>query len=474
MIQVYPRPDTETSTNARHRWAYYDGTNPIQYSIPIGVSFGAYPFVYTLQSGPAGMSIGQIYGSSNYGIITWTPTGSVSGATVQVLVTDQQLNTLTITWTVSTSSSTSHFIFVNSSAGSDSNAGTFALPFQTLSKAFGATFAATANAGAIVYLRNGTYTPPGYTDNDINVSHALFEMNTTTKPIALIGYPGETATLTMTGCMGAVGNNGADLFWQNLNPNGGNASEGNMRVVWMTGITGINRMTFDSISWTNATTGSDGSDNASMFHSGNGAGSLRQYLFLHACSESGRTSGTPGNNYAGCDLYAWQYALVQGFVTTPAGSVDGNIYFKGDEADSEMRECFTQQTNGGTACSVGFEQNLDPQRCLVRHNRCIMNAGGLYLGHDPPVNAFGVLWAVRNSVIGVYNALYANSGGGPYVFDSNFAQFSNTSICFPTGSFVQTDGLNQAIASGGLDSSTCLLIGASRTNYLGTVGAEIA
>ena len=28
MIQVYPRPDSETNTWARHQWAYYDGVNP--------------------------------------------------------------------------------------------------------------------------------------------------------------------------------------------------------------------------------------------------------------------------------------------------------------------------------------------------------------------------------------------------------------------------------------------------------------
>ena len=52
MIQVYPRPDTETNTWARHRWAYYDGTNAVQYRIPLGVSFGAFPYVYQLLLGP--------------------------------------------------------------------------------------------------------------------------------------------------------------------------------------------------------------------------------------------------------------------------------------------------------------------------------------------------------------------------------------------------------------------------------------
>src|SRR5208337_3692923 len=112
MIQVYPRPDSETNTWARHRWAYYDGVNAVQYKIPLGVSFGAFPYVFQLLSGPPGMTIGATYWQSGwsfpealaagYGYLLWTPTASVTNATVSILVTDQQKNTLTITFTVST------------------------------------------------------------------------------------------------------------------------------------------------------------------------------------------------------------------------------------------------------------------------------------------------------------------------------------------------------------------------------------
>src|SRR5580698_5204552 len=113
MIQVYPRPDSETNTFARHRWAYYDGANAVQYKIPLGVSFGAFPYVFSLLSGPPGMSIGATFWNTSwnswadaiaagYGTLQWTPSASVSGATVSVLVTDQQRNTTTITFTVST------------------------------------------------------------------------------------------------------------------------------------------------------------------------------------------------------------------------------------------------------------------------------------------------------------------------------------------------------------------------------------
>lgn len=475
MIQVYPRPNSETSTFARHRWAYYDGVNPVQYIIPIGVSFGAFPFVYQLLSGPPGMTIGQAYGSTNYGIITWTPTASVTNSTVQVLVTDQQLNTLTITWTVSTSSSTSQFIFVDSVHGSDSNTGTIGSPFASVTKAFGSTFSANANASAICYLRNGTYTGlPVYTDNDIGPPGTnFFEMSVTRKPCALVGFPGETVTLDMSNTNFAANGDGQDFFMQNLNPNSGRSTDGSYRWFSMTGIGGNARMCFDAISWTNAIYGTTGNDNATMFYSTNGGGSLRQYLFLNRCSETGRPSGRTGNNYAGCSLYAWQYALVRGFTTTPAGQVDGNLYFKIDEFDSEMRECFTTQAGGGHCCSIGGFQNLNPTRNLIRHNKCISQSDSvnLCLGHDGSGTTFNILWCVRNNLIGQYFCVDPTQGG-PYVFDSNMAQFSGTA--YPTGAAVQTDGNNQAVTSGGLDTTTCNLIGASRTSFLGLVGAEIA
>ena len=263
MIQVYPRPDSETNTWARHRWAYYDGVNAVQYKIPLGVSFGAFPYVFQLLSGPPGMTIGASIWQSDwsfaqaatagYGYLQWTPTGSVSDATVSVLVTDQQMNTLTITFTVSTSSSTAQFIFIDSVRGSDA-AGTGAIgaPWQTFGKAFGNTYSASVNAKALCYLRAGTYTIPVYSDQDINSANALCELNTSTKPSALMGFPGDTApVITMTNAQFATGSGGADLFIQGLNPNGYNSREVNARFIWITAAgNGSARMTFDSNAWT--------------------------------------------------------------------------------------------------------------------------------------------------------------------------------------------------------------------------------
>lgn len=114
---VFPQPDSVTSATARIHQAYWDGTNDIPYDAALGVEFGAYPYVFTLISGPPGMRIEQptytTFQNVQYGRLLWHPQGNISSAwsgQVEVLVTDQQLNTITISyglWTVGAYTTTS-------------------------------------------------------------------------------------------------------------------------------------------------------------------------------------------------------------------------------------------------------------------------------------------------------------------------------------------------------------------------------
>jgi hypothetical protein len=483
MIRVYPRPDSETNTFARHRWAYYDGVNAVQYKIPLGVSFGAFPYVYQLLSGPPGMTIGATYWQSGwtfaqaaaagYGYLQWTPSASVSGATVSVLVTDQQMNTLTITFTVSTSSSTSQFIFVDSVHGSDSTGtGTISAPWQTFTKAFGTTYAASVNAKALCYFRAGTYAIPFVPDNDINSANHLFEINTSTKPSAMMGFPGDTAPIfTMTAAQFATplgAGTGADLFVQGLNPNGYNASEQNARFFWLTGAGSASaRQTFDNNRWSNSGYGS-GSSNATGYFFDGDTSNLTPYQFVNNCSESGRQSGFPGNSYGGCSFYGAINALVQGCsIIQPGLDMDGAWYFKSDVENGCQRGNTVNVGSGNCthAFSMGQELFGDTFNTETCYNTLI-GGGGIFLGFG--TYPFGTLWCYRNSVIG-NNAIKTNAtSGGPYVFDSNAAQGGS----LPSGSSIQTDGLNLVKASGLLDGNGNLT--GSYVSYLGTVGAQIS
>jgi hypothetical protein len=478
MIQVYPRPDTETNAWARHRWAYYDGANAVRYKIPLGVSFGAFPYVFQLLSGPPGMTIGATSWQSGwsfaqamtagYGYLQWTPTASVSGATVSVLVTDQQMNTLTITFTVSTSSSTSQFIFIDSVHGNDSSGnGTISAPWASYSKAFGASYSASVNAKALCYFRAGTYALPLYSDQDINSSDPLCELNTSTKPSALMGFPGDTAPIfTMTNVQFATNAGGADLFIQGLNPKGAQPSPTNGRFIWVTAAGNASaRMTFDGNVWSNPTYGNGGSNCTGYFMDGDSS-NLVPYTFINNCSETNRQSGFPGNNYIGCSFYGAINCLVQGCsINQPGLNADGAWYFKSDVENGCLRGNFVLGSDVTHAFSMGQELNNDTFNTESCYNTLI-GGGGIFLGFG--TYPFGTLWCYRNSIIGSNGIKTNATSGGHYVFDSNAAQGGS----LPSGGNIQTDGLNLVKASGLLDSTTGNLT-AAYVSYVGTVGAQI-
>ena len=477
MIQIYPRPDTETNTWARHRWAYYDGVNAVQYKIPLGVSFGAFPYVFTLQSGPSGMTIGATFWNTNwtsfqqalaagYGYLLWTPTGSVSGATVSVLVTDQQMNTLTITFTVSTSSSTTQFIFVDAVHGNDSTGtGTISAPWATYSKAF------TGHASALCYFRSGTYTLP--VTGTISAC-PISEILTNSQPSALMGFPGDTAPIfTMTNCQLATNTQGADIFVQGLNPNGfaPSGTSNQSRLFWLLGSGNQSaRQTFDTNVWSNSGYGNGSNNDTGYFFDGNST-SLTPYQFVNNCSETNRQSGFPGNNYGGCSFYGAINALVQGCSIIQSGlNMDGAYYFKSDVKNGCLRGNTVNVGSGSYThmCSLGQELNNDSFNTETCYNTAVGSAQGIFLGFG--AYPFGLLWCYRNSVIGNHGiATNGTAGSGPYVFDSNAAQGGS----LPSGSDVQTDGLNIVQASGLLDTTTGLLTPAFASS-VGKIGAQIA
>jgi hypothetical protein len=395
----------------------------------------------------------------------------VSGATVSILVTDQQKNTLTITFTVSTSSSTAQFIFVDSVHGNDTiGAGTIGSPWASYSKAFGASYSASVNAKALCYFRAGTYALPVYSDQDINLSNPLCELNTATKPSALMAFPGDAAPVfTLTNAQLATNVGGADLFIQGLNPNGAQAAPNNGRFIWVTGA-GNNsaRMTFDSIAWSNPTYGTGASNATGYFMDGNSS-NLMPYTFINNCSESNRQSGFPGNNYIGCSFYGALNPLVQGCsINQPGLQADGAWYFKSDVKNGCLRGNLVIASQYTHACDFGQEVNADTLNGETCYNTLI-GGGGIFLGFGS--FPFGTLWCYRNSVSGT-RALASNgpSSGGPYVFDSNAAQGITA---LPSGSSIQADGLNILQSSGLLDATTGNLTAAFAAS-LGEVGAQIA
>ncbi len=477
---IYPLTDAVTNANARHHWAYYDGVNAVQYQIPIVALGGSYPYVFSVDPASAalGMTIGASYGSTNYGVLTWQPTATVSGHTVTVKITDQQSNTTQAVFTISTSSATSHFVFLDALNGSDtSGTGTYSAPWQTLPKAFGSTYSATgAGAGAICYLKpTATYSSAGlgWTDNDINNSWPLFEMNVTQKPIAMIGLGGQAKIDWTRGVWGlAIGNAASDFFSASLNPDGWSSSVPNQKWVLLAS-SGSTRFTEWNVTWTNSGYGSAGDSVASPHTALDIGGSiLRSYIALLHFSEPSRVSGAPGNNYAGHCMYSCEYWVSDGFtIDNPTATYDAVCYAKGTNLNFEMRNHFINVAviGAGGACSTpGFSITGEPTSTNGEVRYCYIgqNATGTNQKIGTQSGTYGTFYLNRNTLIGQFE----NGFGGKGVYQNNVVQTTGTPI--PTGGGSTSSG--NVTATSGIINSTTLQLQGSALSSVGTVGAQIA
>jgi hypothetical protein len=353
MVPIFPLADGVTSSTAREHWAFWNGTNDIPYDLAIGVEFGAYPYICTLVLGPPGMVVEQsiytTFQNPAYCRVLWHPQGNISSSwsgEVEVAVTDQQHNTIDMSWALATDDTTTHFVFV-STTGSGSTC-TYSIPCS-FTTAFGSTFAATSFPGAVCYVFGGSYTGatnlPVYTDTDTGVNG--FEPYSTRKPDAIIGIPGQTVTLD--GTAGDVstlphfiqlGGHAPDWYMENTTVNGYNTAAVDQYVLLGTS----SRLTFDQTYWTNTGYGTGGAGNMSVFVT-SGQQTLRQYLFITDSVESGRETGAGVNNIGFIDLYAFQYALIQrDSENSPGVNLESAFYFKIDEVDSELRENYINST----------------------------------------------------------------------------------------------------------------------------------
>ena len=209
----HPRPDSETYTHERHRWAYYDGVNSIEYRLPIGIVGGSPPMHYTLTTFPTGMTIGSDPSDGvNYGVIRWTPGGTFTNATVAFKVEGQDGTQVVGSFTISTSSSTDHFIFVSPS-GNNANSGAIGSPLLNTRGWFKDNQDDTTFTGRIVYYRTGTYT--WYLDPTAGQpGNGTFEYEN--KPLAHLAYPGETVSFDMSQCKLFIGQGVNGLYFEGV------------------------------------------------------------------------------------------------------------------------------------------------------------------------------------------------------------------------------------------------------------------
>ena len=152
----------------------------IRYEWRLGVKGGVYPYTFTLQQGPSGMTV-----DADRGVIRWlAPSAPSSGNAVQIRITDTMGAILTHSYSIDVT--TAGFFFVAATGGSDTNPGTLALPWATIAKA------QAAAGDGIVYVKSGTY----------NAAAWSFQVGNPNKWLA---YPDESVILDLVGDNVGVG-----------------------------------------------------------------------------------------------------------------------------------------------------------------------------------------------------------------------------------------------------------------------------
>lgn len=490
MALIYPR-HSESNTFARHRKYYYDGVNAVEYSINIGVQYGAWPYWYEITQGPSWLTIGQTYGTSDYGRIHGIPTSSGTNVPVTVLVHDQLGNTLSVSWTISSSSSTSDFVFWAASGGSLGNPGTISLPKAGLSSLFGAAVDANTFPNAIAYLRAGTYSAFDQT------SSGGFGMKLSNghSPSAIIGFPGESVSIDISGggqlsCIN-TGTGGDDLFLKNLTFTGAVASSTwSYYHIRMGGVE--NRFTFDELHFPDAYAGASLQDNSSCIEGRDGGG-VRTYMYINSCTTTNyriNSGGSGGNNAWGLsNFFGTNHILVDNCSDTGNRGERGLCYAKASCLNVEIRN--STLTMSGTTVGVLTGQQVqtalspnDIGPMLLRHLKVDAKAGGGSIVLDESQAGAGTKTKqhaiVRCTAIGALGANGpATASYGPYLLQDNVVQTS-------LGTLVQRNYANQTLgnyvtstgnvggASGYIDTTTLNLTGSARTTYLGLKGAEVA
>lgn len=469
---------------------YYKQYPGIPYRVPVIAIGGAYPYIYTLTTAPAGMTIGQTFNSTDYGIINWAnPIAGTYTCTVQVQ--DQMLRSQTVTWTLTVT--TTGFVFIDSMNGHASAAnggtgtGTLANPFKTFDDVYSgvaghngtnaARKADTTWANAFVYMRAGTYTTAQVNFEAGNAGQRA-PMVSGNKPKVWIGYPGETATLDTTGSyISYYSETSVGLWFSNLTAAGMESTGG---FKWLAFQSMSDHGIFEVKFSTPTATGTSGSNPDMLFSEANSP-NLALRGFIKSCTFNNTL------NHELFEMYSTSTWAIHDNVLAGVNDACG-FYAKGDGTHPTTggNDTISVRGNVGLAANNGrslveLDNYAYSRNVEICYNVYKSSSSGINFGIDTGgsgtsnVASFRNTWmiaqqtidaqpvttlAVTNDVTKFTNAA-ANAHGYQLINGGTLtgATFTGEECVALNGTFVDTSGN---------------LSGASRTSYLGLRGHEIA
>lgn len=462
---IYPRPDVETQSHARHRVFH----SSMPYRIPIGVQGGAWPFKYEIIDAPTGATIGQHYGDDDYGILHWVPSGETGTQSFTVRITDQDYNTIDVTW--SSTLDDSAFVFIQDGyAGTQ--VGTISQPLEDYSDYYLNDSSDSTYADKVIVFRGGNYSVIGDAGQNGNV-----EMNSGTKSPSHIGYPGETAVLDFSTAkiFSRGGTSTADITVIGLTLQNSRTDVANEHFFWLTG-SGTDRATFAENTFANMTSGTAGTDNTTTVFLSDISRLKNNFLYKQNILDNIDT-GAANGSYV--DLYYVEYALIEENYAKNSNNGHG-FWAKGSTKFVTVRanEAWENIADGGIEVGYGSESPELPHDHEVCWNRVVFPAG------NTSINT--ILWSGSNAYQGqFYNSfIYRNTfvngsawirfnGAENYVVEANVV-VSDMSSRWNTSIMDQTTPNIFGAESDGITDSNGVLQGSYRTNNLGTRGHEVA
>lgn len=480
MAAVYPRPDSETLSTAYHRKAHTGRT----YRIPVGVRGGCWPYRYEIISGPAGATIMQelvreVDGATgktlhkivdDYGVVTLDTSGMSDGDpfSFTVRVTDQLGTSVDLTWSGAVDNAA--FVFVDSVAGSDTNAGTQAAPLQTFANGLWKNSDADNTYAGKIAVCSGTM--------DINAGTLDTSpiLNSAVKPVAYVSD--RPCTFNMSRGHFRTGNTLNDPLFIGIDFDGSRSDLPNNRIFNFTNI--VNRPVFFECSWDNNTVGTVGNDNPGCLCFMGVGSTLHSYIFVSKCELCSNAKAqllvTFDSNHVLVERNTGESLSI------PASNGDKALHLKDDTSNLTVRANTFIGTTGLSMIQVSNQNTLTPliENQEVCYNTVIHSTGGGQNG--------AIFWNAqstspdgqnthdyRNTVISLTSRswrLHASST------DSYTPNAGASVWSAPSGAGLDGTTMADAPASVEIQSADYdalgKLVGTARTNYLGTYGAELA
>lgn len=457
MHMVYPRPSSETSADARHKWAH----SGFEYQIPVGVQGGAWPFKYELTASPAGATIGEYFTDADYGVISWTPTAASGTETFTVKVTDQDLNTVTVSWDVQINDD--KFVFIQDQWSGD-RTGTIDAPLEDFADWYLGDRTDTTFAGKIVVFRGGSYSLIGDTVNNGNVNYSP-----DSKTRSFIAYPGETVVVDGSSAQFVYSSDINDLYVSGINWDNGRTDWNNPQFFWFTA--DASRVTFWDNTFSNLTAGTSGNDNTAPLFFNNNRTDIRENILIKS-NLFDSIYNTSGQNGSLVDIYSASYVLIESNTVSNSHTNYG-FWMKYTENYVTVRDNVAVDNVNGKLIVIGGSGTSgnavhDTEVCWNR----------LSLGSNTSTDAY--TWSgggsshyndyfYRNTVIGKPAFLHPGSTS----YQSSYNIIVSNSTTFFYRDYVDHEGEVVFGTSAGAVDAEGFLTGSARTDYLGLAGSEL-